>query len=96
MLNIGIWGLDAREIGNPAEHPGAAFRLAKKMGIEVGSGVTYNSVRASCGDSWVDRPDICMAICDLALCEAYGIKVKMQYTPEEMEVYKAAVARRGY
>lgn len=63
---MGLWG--KHDPGNPACDIGAALRLAKRWNIKFVPGVTYGSVRAVDWEHrWMDRPDLCMAICDLVI-----------------------------
>lgn len=74
---------------NPIDHLGAAWRLAKHYGVEFGPGTSSANLRAylpkerwkgqptvdyfPLGD-WVERADLCEAICLCVLnCRAIGV-----------------------
>lgn len=74
---------------NPVDHIGAAWKLAKHHGIELGIGTSSTQLRAylpkerwrgqpivnyiPLGD-WVERADLCEAICICALnCRRIGV-----------------------
>jgi hypothetical protein len=55
---------------DPTRHVGEALKLAQLRGVRLQKGLTFTTIRADMPDkwfgqwAWVDRFDICMAVCD--------------------------------
>lgn len=74
VLKNGGW-LDERStfgFMNPTIHIGTAIELAQRHGVNLSRGSSYGTIRATKGKAWVERPDLCLAVCDCLLAHREG------------------------
>lgn len=86
LVEVGIIEQPEFELDNPAKYPGSALMYARKYDIELSLGFARSQIKAylpevswkikpkTIGHGWVDRNDLCAAVCDCILnCKKDGL-----------------------